>query len=52
MPRFMREWAAGSHVYRFGDMKVGEVGAPLGLWTPIMSAPIVFHGDDVGASET
>ncbi len=31
-----------------GEMRVGEVAAPVGLWTPIMSVPSVFHGDEGG----
>ncbi len=29
-----------------------EVAAPVGLWTPIMSVPSVFHGDERGTRET
>ena len=35
-----------------GEMSVGEVTGPVGLWTPIMSVPSVFHADVVGTSET
>ena len=51
MPWFRRECAAWSHAYRCGEMRVGEVAAPVGLWTPIISVPSVFHGDVGGTSE-
>ena len=41
-----------SHSYHCLEIMVGEVAAPLELWTPIMSVPIVFHGDVGGTRET
>ena len=52
VPWFRRECAAWSHAYLCGEMSVGEVAAPVGLWIPIISVPSVFHGDVVGTSET
>ena len=52
MPWFRLVCAAWSQAYLCGEMSVGEVAAPVGLWTPIMSVPNVFHADVVDTSET
>ncbi len=39
------EWGKWSHLYRSGEISVGEMIAPEGVWTPIMSLPSLFHGD-------
>ena len=39
------EWALWSHLYRSREMRAGEMTVLGGVWTPIMSLPILFHGD-------
>ncbi len=45
------EWAAYSHSFLSGEMRVGEMIVPDGVWTPIMSLPNRFHGDVGGAND-
>jgi hypothetical protein len=45
------EWATLSHSYLFGEMRVGEMIVPGGVWTPIMSLPNRFHGDVGGTRD-
>ena len=46
-----RECAASNHVYFSGEIRVGDIAAPLGVCTPIMHFPMVFHGKVGGAIE-
>ncbi len=41
------ERAEWSHIYLSGVISVGEMIVPEGVWTPIMSLSILFHGDVV-----
>ncbi len=34
-----------------GDMRVGEMMDPVGVWTPIVSLPRLFHGDVGGTMD-
>ena len=45
------EWALYSQVYLSGEISVGEMIRPDGVWTPIMSLPIWFHGDVGGTRD-
>jgi hypothetical protein len=45
------EWALYSHAYLSGEMRVGEMIFPFGVWTPIMSLPRWFHGDVGGTTD-
>jgi hypothetical protein len=45
------EWAAWSHFYLSGETSVGEMTVPDGVWTPIMSLPILLHGDVEGTND-
>jgi hypothetical protein len=45
------EWALWSHAYLSGEMRVGEMIFPVGVWTPIMSLPKRFHGDVGGTRD-
>ncbi len=44
-------WALYIHAYLSGEIKVGEMGVPVGAWTPIMSLPMWFHGDVGGTKD-
>ena len=46
------EWAVWSHLYRAGEMRVGEMTVPYAVWTPIMSLSILFHGGVGGTRDT
>jgi hypothetical protein len=45
------EWALWSHAYLSGEMRVGEMISPVGVWTAIMSLPKRFHGDVGGTRD-
>jgi hypothetical protein len=45
------EWALWSHAYLSGEMRVGEMIFPDGVWTPIMFLPERFHGDVGGTRD-
>ncbi len=45
------EWATWSYSYLSGEMRVGEMAAPDGVWTPIMSLPKWFHGNARGTRD-
>ena len=45
------EWALCSQAYLSGEIRVGEMIFPVGVWTPIMSRPIWFHGDVGGTRD-
>ena len=45
------ECAAWSHVYLSGEMRMGDITLPEGVWSPIMSLPILFHGEEGGTRE-
>ena len=45
------DWALWSHAYLSGEMRVGEMIFPVGVWTPIMSLPKRFHGDVGGTRD-
>ena len=49
--RLRRECAAWSHAYLSGEIKVGEMIAPVGVWSPIMLVPKVFQGEVGGTME-
>jgi hypothetical protein len=46
-----RECAACSHAYLSGEIRVGEMTAPVGVWSPIMCLPKLFQGEDGGTRE-
>ncbi len=46
-----RKCAACIHVYLSGEMRVGDIAAPMGVCTPIMHFHIVFHGEVDGTKE-
>jgi hypothetical protein len=45
------EWALCSHVYLSGEIRIGEMIFPEGVWTPTMSFPMWFHGDVGGTRD-
>ncbi len=45
------EWALCSQAYLSGEISVGEMIFPVGVWTPIISRPIWFHGDVGGTRD-
>jgi hypothetical protein len=48
---FRRACAAWSHAYLSEETRVGDIAAPDGSCTSIMSLPWVLQGDVVGTSE-
>ena len=46
-----RECAAYSHSYLSWEIRVGEITVPVGVCTPIICLPVVFHGEEGGTRE-
>ena len=45
------EWTEWSHLYLSGDISVGEMIVPEGVWTPIMFLSSLFHRDVGGTMD-
>ena len=48
---FRRECVAWNHAYLSGEISVGDIAAHVGVCTPIMHLPMVFHGEVGGTKE-
>ena len=46
-----RERAAWSHAYLSEEMRMGDIAAPVGMYTPIVFSSRAFHGDVGGTRE-
>ncbi len=38
-------------MYLFGEIKVGDMAAPVVVWSPIMFLPMLFQGAEDGTKE-
>ena len=47
----LRECAAYSQAYLSGEIRVGDMTVPMGVWSPIIFLPMVFHGEEGGTKE-
>ncbi len=46
-----RECAAYSYAYLSREIKVGDIIVPMGVFSPIICLPVVFHEEEGGTKE-